>query len=152
MGVHHEVVNMFLCSGQLQLPGNHRHHQDRAACSLWEPHFFFITVGFWTNLTLLQRKLSTHLSHHYPSEEADAAATVSVRHHVSITDGQEGDGDHPQGLHVVATQVPVVVVSVAIKKRLIFSLWHRVSNIELVVSVDIPGDFGSLIYFHEAHI
>lgn len=32
--VHHEIVNMFLCSGQLQLPGNHRHHQDRAAGSL----------------------------------------------------------------------------------------------------------------------
>lgn len=31
VGVHHEVVNMLLCSGQLQLPCNHRHHQHRAA-------------------------------------------------------------------------------------------------------------------------
>lgn len=34
--VHHEVVNMLLCSGQLQLPGNYSHHQDCAACSLWQ--------------------------------------------------------------------------------------------------------------------
>lgn len=34
VGVHHEIVNMFLCSGQLQLPGDHRNHQDCAAGSL----------------------------------------------------------------------------------------------------------------------
>lgn len=61
------------------------------------------------------------LSYHYPSEEADAAATVGVRHHVSVTDGQEGDRHHPQGLHVVATQISVVVMSVG-KKRVIFFL------------------------------
>lgn len=55
------------------------------------------------------------LSHHYPGEETDASTTVGVRHHVSVADGQEGDRDHPQGLHVVAAQVPVVVVSVGIK-------------------------------------
>lgn len=60
------------------------------------------------------------LTHHYSSEEADAATAVGVRHHVSVTDGQEGDRDHPQGLHVVATQVPVVVVSVGIKRILLY--------------------------------
>ena len=34
LGVHHEVVNMFLCSGQLQLPGHHRHQQRRAPSTL----------------------------------------------------------------------------------------------------------------------
>lgn len=60
------------------------------------------------------------LSHHYPSDEADAPTTVSVRHHVSVTDGQEGDGDHPQGLHVVTTQVPVIVVSAGITITLLY--------------------------------
>lgn len=50
------------------------------------------------------------MSHHDPSEEADAAAAVSVRDHVSVTDGQEGDGDHPQGLHIIAAKVSVIVV------------------------------------------
>lgn len=68
-----------------------------------------------------QRSLITEttihpLPHHYPGEEANAASTVSVGDHISIPDRQEGDGDHPQGLHVVATQVPVVVVSVEIKQ------------------------------------
>lgn len=58
----------------------------------------------------MAKTVKKNISHHDPSEEADAAATVGVRHHVSITDGQEGDGDHPQGLHVVAAQVFVVVV------------------------------------------
>lgn len=49
--------------------------------------------------------------HHDPGQEADAASAVSVRHHVSVADGQEGDGDHPQSFHVVAAQVPVVVMS-----------------------------------------
>lgn len=57
----------------------------------------------------------SRLSHHDPSEEADAAAAVGVRDHVSVTNGQEGDGNHPQGLHVVAAQVPVVVVSAGVK-------------------------------------
>lgn len=57
-------------------------------------------------------------AHHYSSEKADAASTVSVRHHVSITNGQESDRDHPQGLHVVATEVSVVVVSEGIKRTL----------------------------------
>lgn len=61
------------------------------------------------------------MSHHNPSQEADAAAAVGVRHHVSITDGQEGDGDHPQSLHVVAAQVPVVVVPVEITMTRLFS-------------------------------
>lgn len=56
--------------------------------------------------------LSAHLSHHYPREKADAAAAVGVRHHVAVADRQEGDRDHPQGLHVVAAQVPVVVMPV----------------------------------------
>jgi len=51
------------------------------------------------------------LLHHDAREQADAAAAVGVWHHVSVSDGQEGDGHHPQGLHVVAAQVPVVVVS-----------------------------------------
>lgn len=58
----------------------------------------------------MAKTIKKNTSHHDPSEEADAAATVGVRHHVPITDGQEGDGDHPQGLHVVAAQVFVVVV------------------------------------------
>lgn len=120
VGVHHEVVNMFLCSGQLQLPGDHRHHQDRAACPLWESQSGIFTVRMWTNLTT--EEMMNPLSHHYPSEEADATTTVSVRDHVSVTDGQEGDRDHPQGLHVVAAQVPVVVVSVGIKRTHVFSL------------------------------
>lgn len=68
-----------------------------------------------------QRSLVTEttihpLPHHYPCEKANAASTVSVGDHISIPDRQEGDGDHPQGLHVVATQVPVVVVSAEIKQ------------------------------------
>ena len=55
------------------------------------------------------------LSYHNPSEEADAPTAVGVRDHVSITDGQEGDGDHPQGLHIVTTQVSVVVMSAGSK-------------------------------------
>lgn len=58
---------------------------------------------------IVKKKIST-ISHHNPSEEADAAATVGVRNHVSITNRQEGNGDHPQGLHVVAAEVFVVVM------------------------------------------
>ena len=32
--VHHEVMNVFLCSTQLQLSGDHRHHQGSHTCSL----------------------------------------------------------------------------------------------------------------------
>ncbi len=103
---------MFLRSGQLQLPGHHRHHQDRAACSLWESQED-VSVRIQTNLNM--EETINLLSYHYSSEETDAATAVGMRHHVSITDGQEGDRDHPQGLHVVAAQVPVVVVSVGIK-------------------------------------
>ena len=53
-----------------------------------------------------------------------------MRHHVSITDGQESDRDHPQGLHVVATQVPVVVVSVGIKGIL---------NLHVAYNLSFPG-------------
>lgn len=60
------------------------------------------------------------LSHHNPRQEADAAAAVGVGHHVSVADGQEGDGDHPQGLHVVAAQIPVVVMSVGLKANSYF--------------------------------
>lgn len=34
VGVHHEVVNVLLCSAQFQFPGDHRHHKDGAAGSL----------------------------------------------------------------------------------------------------------------------
>lgn len=72
-----------------------------------------------TLLTFCCLDVSTLSDYHYPSEEADAASTVSVRHHVSITNGQESDRDHPQSLHVVATEVSVVVVSAGIKINLI---------------------------------
>lgn len=44
VGVHHKVVDMFLCSGQLQLPGDHRHHQDGAAGPLQESQIDMLTV------------------------------------------------------------------------------------------------------------
>lgn len=34
VGVHHEVVDVLLGPGQLQLPGDHRHHQNGAAGAL----------------------------------------------------------------------------------------------------------------------
>lgn len=110
---------MFLCSGQLQLPGDHRHHQDGAAGPLRESQIDTSTARIWINPT--RRSSVEPLSHHYSSEEADAAATVGVRHHISVTDGQEGDWHHPQRLHVVATQISVVVMSVG-KKRVSFFL------------------------------
>ena len=51
-------------------------------------------------------------SYHDPCKQTDAATAVGVGHHISIANGQEGHRDHPQRLHVVAAQVPVVVVSV----------------------------------------
>ena len=36
LSVHHEVVHMFLCLGELQLPGHHSHHECRAASPLHE--------------------------------------------------------------------------------------------------------------------
>lgn len=71
------------------------------------------------NLTVGAENIE-RLSHHNPREEADAAAAVGVGHHVSIADGQEGDGDHPQGLHVIAAQIPVVVMSVRAKTNSYF--------------------------------
>ena len=50
-------------------------------------------------------------AYHDPSEQTDAAATVGVGNNIPITNGQEGDRDHPQGLHVVTAQVLIVVVS-----------------------------------------
>ena len=51
-------------------------------------------------------------SYHDPCEQTDAATAVGVGHHVPVANGQEGHRDHPQGLHVVAAEVPVVVVPV----------------------------------------
>ena len=36
-------------------------------------------------------------SHHDSSQEANTFPAVGVRDHVSIPDGQEGDGDEPHG-------------------------------------------------------
>lgn len=33
--VHHEVVDVLLCFGELQLPGHHGHHEGSAASTLW---------------------------------------------------------------------------------------------------------------------
>jgi len=37
LGVHHEVVDMLLSPGELQLPGDDRHQQRRAPRSLHHP-------------------------------------------------------------------------------------------------------------------
>ena len=37
------------------------------------------------------------VTHHDPSQETDPFPTVGVRDHVSVADGQEGDGDEPHG-------------------------------------------------------
>jgi len=31
VGIHHKIVDVFFCSGELQLPGDHGHHQHGAA-------------------------------------------------------------------------------------------------------------------------
>ena len=36
LSVHHEVVHVLLCLGELQLPGHHSHHECRAASPLRE--------------------------------------------------------------------------------------------------------------------
>ena len=34
VGIHHKIVDVFFCSGKLQLPGNHGNHQHCAASPL----------------------------------------------------------------------------------------------------------------------
>lgn len=48
--------------------------------------------------------------HHDPCEQAHAFATVGVRDHVPVADGQEGDGDQPHGPQEVAGHLLLVVV------------------------------------------
>lgn len=49
-------------------------------------------------------------SYHDAREEADALATVRVRNHVAVADGEEGDGDQPHGPQEVAGDILLVVV------------------------------------------
>lgn len=69
--------------------------------------------------------------------------------HVSVANGQEGDGDHPQGLHVVAAQVSVVVVPSGTNKnhRLMLTLWGK-SVFSLVIHAvfnSFASNFTSLV-------
>lgn len=48
--------------------------------------------------------------HHDPCEQAHAFATVGVRDHVPVADGQEGDGDQPHGAQEVAGHLLLVMV------------------------------------------
>lgn len=50
-------------------------------------------------------------THHDSCEQTDSFATVGVRNHVSIADGQESDGDKPHGSqkvtgHVLGIMIP----------------------------------------------
>ena len=49
-------------------------------------------------------------THHDASEQTPALPTVGVWHHVSIADGQEGDGDEPHGAQKVAGHFLLVMV------------------------------------------
>lgn len=42
-------------------------------------------------------------SHHNPSHEADSSTAVNVWHHVSLHNGQKGNGDNPQSFHIIAS-------------------------------------------------
>ena len=125
VGIHHEVVDMFLCSGQLQFPGNHCHYQNRASSPLQDcvcvrerqtvridKHRIChaVKITFLLHLYYFFCCQVYLILHHDSSEKTDAASTVGVRHHIPVANGQEGDGHHPQGFHVVTAQVPIVMV------------------------------------------
>lgn len=48
--------------------------------------------------------------HHDPREQTHAFATVRVRHHVAVADGEEGDGDEPHGAQKVTGHLLFVVI------------------------------------------
>lgn len=48
--------------------------------------------------------------HHDPCEQAHALATVRVRHHVPVADGEEGDGDKPHGAQEVTGHFLFVMI------------------------------------------
>lgn len=49
-------------------------------------------------------------THHDAGEQTHALPAVGVRHHVSVADGQEGDGDKPHGSQEVAGHFLLVMV------------------------------------------
>ena len=66
-----KVVDVLLCTGELQPSGQHGHHQGRAARSK------------------------------DASEDGDATTTVRVGDDVTVAHGEEGDGDQPHGVKEV---------------------------------------------------
>lgn len=55
--------------------------------------------------------------YHNASQKTHALATVGMRHHVSIADGEEGDGDEPHGSQEIAGHVLSVMVPEREKDR-----------------------------------
>lgn len=49
-------------------------------------------------------------SYHDAGEQAHAFPTVGVRHHVSVANGEEGDGDKPHGPQEVAGHFLLIMV------------------------------------------
>ncbi|TNN72937.1 hypothetical protein EYF80_016866 [Liparis tanakae] len=56
------------------------------------------------------RKRGSKCTHHDPGEQTDSFATVGVRNHVSVADGQESDGDKPHGAQEVAGHILGIVI------------------------------------------
>lgn len=50
------------------------------------------------------------LPHHDPCEQTHAFATVRVRYHVPVADGEEGDGDKPHGAQEVTGHFLFVMI------------------------------------------
>lgn len=48
--------------------------------------------------------------HHDPREQTHAFATVRVRYHVPVADGEEGDGDEPHGAQEVTGHFLFVMI------------------------------------------
>lgn len=55
-------------------------------------------------------ELSDEEAHHDPREQTHAFATVRVRHHVPVANGEEGDGDEPHGAQEVTGHFLFVMI------------------------------------------
>lgn len=60
--------------------------------------------------------------YHNSCEQTHSLATVGVRHHVSISNGEEGDGDEPHGTQKITGHILSIMVPEREIKKQRFSL------------------------------